>query len=878
MKPATRKSIRVLFAAVALAVIAVLLGIVPFNAGLIKGPIETAVRDATGLELSIGDRIMLRLGPTPSITSGGIVFGDPASGPLLIVDALHARIKLFALLGGRIHIRKLSADGVQVDYCSQFPDFPGDPSEDTALPSVAVDTVTLDRITIGCGSRADPFQIDIAQASGAAPMSEPMQMNVEGSVSGTAFTLTATGDELDQLLEGRERYPVDISLESAAATVEVSGNLRTPPAEPEVVAGFELRVTDVEVLANAFGFDLPTVGMFRAEGSIRGDFKTIELVEVAGELGESRFAFDATVDSTGEHERIDLTAAFEQLDLAPFLDEGSAAQGPDQTAESRDIDLRPALDVLNAVDANVQLTVTRVLGSPVKLGGVAITAGLADGIVELQPMTVDLLGGHMSGTGSFDSQSACPELKLLAHGSELDLASLNAWLALDEPLGGRVDAVDLESSSCGHSLLQHRDSLRAELELVGGRVRLGNEPFPLVADQLHLSVEPGERSRARLIGKFADEPVHATLAVGSLETLLGPDAWPIDLEARGAGGRLRIDGRAGIVPDPALDATVEFEALHVGTLHPWTAGSPDAELPLRAKARLRFDTSSLAADAVTLSLGGSDLGGRAVWNHADNTDILSLTLRSSYLDLDDIGALLPVVVAEPESTRAHAADDEVPLIPAGVTLPPVDLDLKFDSVKGNRLDLQEFIVSGRLRKGLIDGAHVSIIVEDDVLLRGDLDLDLRGSPAEGALNVAAETVDIGRLLHKLEVADDLHIRADSLELLVTAEGESLAQLLLSVLIDAELRGFNWQIPKYDADGGDEPGETFDLSLAQVRLTTAPEQPTIWTSSGQFDDVPMEVWMEAPTRAFSEPDQPQLAFCDQGRLLPSGPGRRHEDRG
>jgi len=81
-----------------LAIIAVLSGIVSFNAGFIRGPIETAVYEATGLPLSIGDHIVMRLGPRPGITSGGIVFGDPAGSPLLTVDSLHARVGLFALL------------------------------------------------------------------------------------------------------------------------------------------------------------------------------------------------------------------------------------------------------------------------------------------------------------------------------------------------------------------------------------------------------------------------------------------------------------------------------------------------------------------------------------------------------------------------------------------------------------------------------------------------------------------------------------------------------------------------------------------------------------------------------------------------------------
>ena len=73
-----------------LAIGTVLPGIASFNAGFIREPIETGVYEATGLPLSIGDRIVMCLGLTPTMSCGSIVFGDPADSPLLAVDSLHA--------------------------------------------------------------------------------------------------------------------------------------------------------------------------------------------------------------------------------------------------------------------------------------------------------------------------------------------------------------------------------------------------------------------------------------------------------------------------------------------------------------------------------------------------------------------------------------------------------------------------------------------------------------------------------------------------------------------------------------------------------------------------------------------------------------------
>ena len=121
MKPVVRKSLRVLLLAAALAFVAILLGVLPFPAGFLKGPIEDAVRDAAGLELSIEGPVTVRLGPAPGVTSGGISLGAQAADPLLKIDSLHARISLLSLLRGRIHLRESSSDGIRIDYCAELP-------------------------------------------------------------------------------------------------------------------------------------------------------------------------------------------------------------------------------------------------------------------------------------------------------------------------------------------------------------------------------------------------------------------------------------------------------------------------------------------------------------------------------------------------------------------------------------------------------------------------------------------------------------------------------------------------------------------------------------------------------------------------------------
>ena len=860
MKLAIKNFFRTLLIILALAAGLVLFGVVPFNAGFIRTPLEDAVRDATGLNFAISGPITLRLGSRPEFIGGDLELGDTANDRLLIVNSLSAKIGLFPLLGGRIHLRNLSAAGIKVDYCSSLPTFSGKAGEDTAPPSIVVDAIELKNITIRCDSadQTDKLKIDILNMLGSAPEGGPMQLQADGNLSGVEFTLLGSGGELDALLIGDDSFPLDLSLNSANVVLNVSGNLHTPQANPAIDAEFAVQSADVQSLLSSFGISVPALGALRADGQIRADFENVEFTWVNGELGESRIELKTTVALTEERPHFEMTAMLEQLDLKPLLDNKRTSQRQNQVAGPADIDLRPALDALEAFDANLQLSIKRVLGVPLELSEIDITASLVDNIVRMQRMAAPILGGHVTIDGSFDRQSGCPELQLHARGSGLDLATLNPVLELDKPIGGHTESVELTTTSCGDSLLAHRNSLRAEFDLADGRVSIGDNLLPLSADQLHANIAFNERGNARLTGKLANEQVRATLAIGSLATLLDADPWPIEFDAQGAGGHLQLRGRAGIMPGQVmLDALVEFEAREIGSLHPWTAGPPEATLPLRASTRLLFDESNLIADAITLSLGESDLGGRAVWKHAESPDTLALTLRSGFLDLDQISAALVTEQDEPETPQQTGNDENKPLLPAGFTLPPVDLDVKFDALNIYQFDLQDLEVSGRLRDGLIDEARISVVVEDEVRLHGNLDLDARSSPASAVLRTTAENVNVGRLLDKLNVANDLQLRADELELTATTEGETLIQFLLNALLEADMQGFKLTIPRADSTAVENLRDDFELSLEHVQLTTGPEQRTTWASHGEAQGVPLEVWMETPSLKETFGDAPEL---------------------
>jgi uncharacterized protein involved in outer membrane biogenesis len=850
--PTSKKPTRTILVILGLGLAGLLIGVIPIRAGFIRAPIESAVRDATGLDFSVGGSIVVRLGLAPSISTGNLTLGDPAENPLLTVDSLNAKVGLFPLLSNKVHLKQLVAAGVQVDYCSPLPLFSAELSEDAdaaanaEAASVVVDQIEIENISVGCGTATpkEDLQIHIRHFSASAPEHESMHLEADGGVRGIDISLTVTAGELKALLTGPDSFPLDLSLTSTSATMDVSGNVLTPLTSPAIEADFELNSSDLSSLSAAFGLDQPALKVLRAEGHIQADPDVVRVVDLIVELGENRVDADASVDLTTESPLVEVSATMQQLDLAPFMNQSIVAQSSRGQSNQANLDLRPVFDVLGAFDADIQLAVQKVTGLPLQLDNIEGNIHLRDGIVDLRSLTMESLGGTLSAEGEFNSVVACPELQLRARADEVDVATVNDVLVLDKPVGGRIGGVELKTTSCGNDLFEHRGSLQAELTLDHANVSLGGKPVPLVVEQLLAGISFRESTAVRLVGQLAGEAVIATFSSGSVEELMGQNAWPVELDLQGGGGRLQLKGRAGPLTDQfALDASVNFDAPQIGSLHEWTAGPADAMLPLRATSKLHIDERSVVADSIDINLGGSDLRGRLDWQYTQSQSLLAVTLRSDFLDLDDVAMALAAPATQPVS---DVPGTDTPLNPADFRIPRVDVDIKLDSVNIYALDLQHVDISGRLRSGIIDNAKVSAVLEGDVELLGSLHLDLRSSPASGALDATANNVDIGRLFGKLGLVDDLNLRADAVGLSMTSTGATPRQFALNTALLADIKGFNWSIPPAAVAAGHESRESFQLSLAEVKLSAGPDRGTTWESHGEVGGFPAELRLELPS--------------------------------
>ena len=847
MKTAIKKPIVILAAALVLVLAALLLGVIPINVGFIKGSVSAVAREKTGLDLAIGGPLTLRLGVNASISTGDIAYGDGPGDRLIEIESLHGRIALSALLAGRIHVREVRAQGIRADYCGKLPQLADGDNNDEPAPRVAIDQLELLDIVIDCGQPAQPNLISASfgEITGTAPDDGEVRVRAGGTIAVAPVFLTATAGPLGDLTSGVDQYPVDIEFESEYANATVAARLEKATA---IEADIRAEVTDLRSMLQLFELAAPDLGALRFEAQLRGDPAFAEFEVHDAELGDSRFVLDATMDRSGDRPRATLAVVFELLDVAPLFAVETELEHPGEECGIPNADLRPLIAALDVIDAEFELAASRITGLPMDLEVTEISGRLSDGNLELRSIAADTLGGQLTGSGRFDGGVDCPALAVSARTADIDLATLDSLVPAEAHIGGHAASVTVEAASCGNTVHEHRDSLQARLELLDGSGSYDGRLIPLAARKSVLLVVPGERIRAELTGELDGVPVQATLLAGTPDDLWHRQAWPLDLTIDSAGGRLNLHGIAATASDqPYFDGSLELDAPKFGSLHDWIGTAPDASMPLHGSSRLRLDRSAIAADEIAVSLGGSNLSGRFRWRYGDDPDLMDIVLRSDRIDLAELAGAFA-----PDDTLARSAQPDAGLAAGNprndFRLPRADIDIQLDAVHADRLDLQDVRLGGRLRRGLIEDARVSLLVENDLLLRGGLNVDLRRLPATASLKAAADNLDIGKLLRRMGMETNLSMRADGIALDISTQGREPRELVTKLQMEAKLSGFNWLIPRsFDYEGG-QSANAFDFDLDELHVTMAPGEPTTWSSSGHFDGVLVELWMQTPSLA------------------------------
>ncbi len=812
-------------------------GVLPVPADAFRGLVEARLHTVTGVHLELNGPVTVRLGPRFGLQAGDIAIVDPDGGQVVEVAEVAVRLGFFALIGGRVHVHRALATGLQIDYCGPWSAAFGADAPVAAAPSpepppeIVIDTLRIEELMLRCGS--SPPDAVVTRIDASAPGGEALRVDLTGSAGAAGLELTAHGGQLEQLLGG-SNFPFDVDITSELGSVALDGSLRLLGDDIAADAVFKLDVPDPPALGRLLGVEVPPAGPAHVDGALSSDLISLQLNRLSGAFGETAFSGSGRADFASERARLELSASLQQLDLSPFLSTPESTGG-NTAANVTEWKIEEALGVIRAFDASLALIVDQVLGLRAPLDTIALDATLKDGLIDVVRASANSPLGNLQASASLDSRMDCPRLEIAATLNELDVAGVRTLGVGDIPLTGNVSGTQINLTSCAGDRQSLINTAAGEMTITGARLRM-DDGLAILFETIKVVATPEEDTHVEAFGAIADAPVELSLVMGPLSALAGDQAWPLHLRAAGAGSALSLGGSAQLLPGrPAFDLALEFQAAQAGSLSAWADLAADAELPLTARGQLRMAAGQFSAEDILLQAGDSALTGSAVWSYRGEAEKLVLRLRSDSLNLDSLNELLPAAAEAP----AIGEQQDAPLWEG---LPPTDLDIYVGSIGGAGLDVQELGLSGHLEAGMIEAARLNLLLGGELSLQGELDLDARQLPARLAVRAAADNLGLSDLLSELGLADGLRMRADRAAFSMTSSGFTLRDIASRATLAADLSGFAWDLP---GTGGYESKDMTQIRLEEVNVSSALGQPIIAHARGEIDAVSTDLWVRAP---------------------------------
>jgi uncharacterized protein involved in outer membrane biogenesis len=302
---------------------------------------------------------------------------------------------------------------------------------------------------------------------------------------------------------------------------------------------------------------LPFTHPYRLSGKLRRDGMQFKLDEIQGTVGKSDMRGTVAIDAGGQRPRLTADMVSHSLDLADLAPAVGAGvkNGPDSDSSAPVVPAAGPLlptykftfERLRAMDAQLQLRADAVKTQKVPMKGVLIHLKLDNGVLQLEPVELELPQGKLSGTVRVDArrEPADTDLDLRLTGVKLEQFK---GKSADPPLVGVLQSRaqlmghgnsihDIAASSNGQitAVLPHGEINQAFAELTGINVAEGlgllvskkDSKTQIRCGVATFKVQDGDAQAERIV--FDTDPV---LITGGGDINLKTEALNIEVSGR----------------------------------------------------------------------------------------------------------------------------------------------------------------------------------------------------------------------------------------------------------------------------------------------------------------------------------------------------------
>jgi uncharacterized protein involved in outer membrane biogenesis len=644
----------------------------------------------------------------------------------------------------------------------------------------------------------------------------PVDLQLEGKLGKNSYTLSATGGTLNELLAAAKPWPVALTAMALGAKLDIQGTVSEPLERRHFDLRAQISGEQFAELVSLVRTPLAALGPYALSAQIASRDGGYSVRRIKGHVGEPRAATRVVIRQgeinvpKEEPLRISLVATYGSTPLRLSgrmrrSDEGyritelKAQVDRSDVSGTIDLDLqglRPKLEAklvsntldieqlaglapgtparsgktpwlertvdtgsLSVLDADIDLSVKRLAGTPAPIGDLALSAKIDSGKAAISIAQVSISGATAQGQLTLDASGRIPNMVLDVSSTGVQLPKGLGAVTDGERLRGTAERVELYLASSGRSvrtLLQ-----RAELKLAARAMsldyrRVGDgTTVPIKISTADATVAPGEAVRVALEGTVREVPIKANFTGDSLSNLISRrDTWPLDLQLQAADAALTVKGQATQpLKGEGFDVEFDLRGQHLSALEPLF----DTQLPELGAYELsgRFVNGAGTHELHDVQIGAGKH--RALASVKMMTTVtpprIVAKLHSGTLNLDQLAKLLQEGEAK---TTAHPKTSRV--LPA-FTIPRdwprkmnLEMDIDIPDVIAEATDVGDLKVKLDLKDG-----HFTLGPVRAKLFGGDafgkLDLDVAKDTPTARLKLTVRKLDYGRWLKAWDITD-----------------------------------------------------------------------------------------------------------------------------
>jgi hypothetical protein len=359
-------------------------------------------------------------------------------------------------------------------------------------------------------------EIQLHKASIEAAAGEPVRLRLNGRLGQTPVRLQLSTGSIADFAGDSSRVPFAMAAQAAGTRLSLDGEVTLPLGSAGRLS-FEMSGERLDSLSELARVELPAWGPWSLRGPIHMTSTGYEMKELALAVGQSRLSGSGSLDVSGPRPLAELrvTAPSIQLDdfpmpqrltdpLDPPLQDGGMRGTASRTAGR--IDRLLSASFLKRVDATLDVHVAEVLSGTDRLADGAFQLKLQEGRLDLDPAVLNLPGGGMRLSMSYDLKQSEVDFHVAAQVERFDYGiiarrlnradNLRGLFSLNLKLAGRAPSLD--------STLRHANGM---LDIAVWPTELRSGVFNLWSANLVLAllplIDPGQKSQVNcIVGRF----------------------------------------------------------------------------------------------------------------------------------------------------------------------------------------------------------------------------------------------------------------------------------------------------------------------------------------------------------------------------------------